>query len=54
MAGVRVVIVGGGIGGSTAAVALRAERIHADVYEQAHPGRGRGGFYARAQQPAGT
>ncbi|MFI9272134.1 FAD-dependent monooxygenase [Kitasatospora sp. NPDC052896] len=35
MAGVRVVIVGGGIGGLAAAVALRAKGIQADVYEQA-------------------
>ncbi|TBO57710.1 2-polyprenyl-6-methoxyphenol hydroxylase [Streptomyces kasugaensis] len=36
MAGVRVVIVGGGIGGLAAAVALRAKGVQADVYEQAH------------------
>ncbi len=34
--GVRVVIVGGGIGGLAAAVALRAKGVQADVYEQAH------------------
>jgi salicylate hydroxylase len=32
----RVVIVGGGIGGLSAAVALRATGAHVDVYEQAH------------------
>ena len=32
----RVVIVGGGIGGLSAAVALRAAGAHVDVYEQAH------------------
>ncbi|MEV6025222.1 FAD-dependent monooxygenase [Streptomyces sp. NPDC052036] len=36
MVGVRVVIVGGGIGGLAAAVALRTKGVQADVYEQAH------------------
>lgn len=31
----RIAIIGGGIGGSSAAVALKAKGIRADVYEQA-------------------
>lgn len=36
MAGLRVAVVGAGIGGLTAAIALRANGIDATVYEQAH------------------
>ena len=31
----RIAIIGGGIGGASAAVALKAKGIRADVYEQA-------------------